>query len=226
MSKSDVEVDHNLAQQLREPHAAQSVQVAALMHQSNSGMTHTCFSCMDILPGDVLLEIGHGNGEHVPQFFEAVPHMWYQGLELSWLMHHEAMRFNQASVAIGKAHFTVYDGDTFPFSDQTFDKIMTVNTLDVLCDPLRFLSEAHRTLKAGGAFGVAFTSREFMRSLSFISPNFRLYEIEEIRQLISSSGFVNLLEINVHEQSLIGDKYSGNTECKEFFVIVANRDDA
>ncbi|WP_439854776.1 class I SAM-dependent methyltransferase [Pseudomonas yamanorum] len=226
MSKSDVDVAHNLARQLREPYGTHGVEVAALMHESNSSMTHTCFSCMGILPGDVLLEIGHGNGAHVPQFFETVPHMSYQGLELSWLMHHEAMRFNQASVAIGKARFTVYDGDVFPFSDQTFDKIMTVNTLDFLCDPLRFLSEAHRTLKAGGAFGVAFTSREFMRSLSFISPSLRLYEIEEIRQLISSSGFVNLLEINAHEQSLIGDKYSGHTECKEFFVITASRDDA
>jgi len=53
-----------------------------------------------------------------------------------------------------------------------------------------------------------------------------LYEIEEIRQLISSSGIVDLLEVNVHEQSLIGDEYSGHTEYREFFVITASRDDA
>lgn len=226
MSNSDAEYNHNLVEQLRQPYGARGLQVAALMHESNLNMTHTCFSCVDIVPGDVLLEVGHGNGAHVRQFFEAVPNMSYQGLEVSWLMHHEAMRLNRASVANGKACFKVYDGDSFPFSDQKFEKIITVNTLDFVSDFVRFLSESYRTLKVGGKFGMAFASRDFMRSLPFMPPTFRLFEISQVEQLISNAGFVNVIEVNVHEESIINNEFASPRLGREFSVIVASKSHA
>ncbi|MCK6189971.1 MULTISPECIES: class I SAM-dependent methyltransferase [unclassified Pseudomonas] len=226
MSKSDAEYNNDLLQQLRLPYGASGVHVAALMHESNANMTHTCFSCVDILPGDTLLEIGHGNGAHVPKFFETVPHMRYQGLEVSWLMHHEAMKLNEASVANGTARFKVYDGKKFPFNDQVFEKIITVNTLYFLSDLVMFLSESYRTLKVGGKFGIAFASREFMRSLSFIPPAFNLYEVEQVKRLISNAGFVDEIEINVHERSIMGNELTSSKLGREFSVIVASKSHA
>lgn len=223
MSKDDAEYNRNLLQQLRQPFGANGVHVAALMHESNSNMTHTCFSCVDILPGDALLEIGHGNGAHVPEFFEVVPHMSYQGLEISWLMHHEAMKLNETSVANGKARFKVYDGEVFPFGNQVFEKILTVNTLYFLSDLARLLSESYRTLKVGGKFGIAFASPKFMRSLPFIPTSFDLYEVEQVERLISNAGFVDTIEVNVHEESIKKNQLASPELGREFSVLVASK---
>lgn len=222
MQKDNIERMQNLAQQLREPHGAEGVEVAATMHQSNIGMTRACFASLAVASGETLLEIGHGNGAHVPKFFEGRPGLLYQGLELSALMQQEATRLNHDLVSNGKARFEAYGGAAFPFEDQSFDKAMTVNTLYFLPDPPAFLSQVHRTLKLGGRFSMAFAAREFMQTLSFTSYGFRLYDVEEARHLISNSG-LEVLKIDVHEETVMSKERPGTTVRREFIVIRADK---
>ncbi|SHG80399.1 Methyltransferase domain-containing protein [Pollutimonas bauzanensis] len=222
MQKDNIEQMQNLAQQLREPHGADGIEVAATMHQSNIGMTRACFASLAVAPGETLLEIGHGNGAHVPEFFEDRPSLLYQGLELSALMQREATRLNRDLVSNGKARFEAYGGFAFPFGDQSFDKAMTVNTLYFLPDPLAFLSQIHRTLKLGGNFSMAFAAREFMQTLSFASYGFRLYDVEEVRQMVSSSG-LEVLGTDVHEETVMSKERPGTSVRREFIVIRAGK---
>ncbi|MDO9345455.1 MAG: class I SAM-dependent methyltransferase [Pseudomonas sp.] len=226
MTDKDTSHNRHLAQPLPEVHKQSNGPPDNFVHHNDVNMTITCFSCMGILPGDLMLEVGQGNGAHVLKFFDAVPQIRYQGLELSWLMHHESVKLNQQSVSLGRARFTVYDGEKFPFKERTFDKIMTVNKLDFLADPLTFFIEAHRTLKDGGQFGIAFDPREFVRSSSYIKPNLHLHRVEDFKKMIISAGFVDLLEINVHEKLLESDEFVGGRVCREFFVIIASKSEA
>ncbi|WP_073108245.1 class I SAM-dependent methyltransferase [Pollutimonas bauzanensis] len=222
MQKNNIEQMRNLAAQLREPQGADGVEVAATMHQSNIGMTRACFASLAVTSGETLLEIGHGSGAHVPEFFEGRPGLLYQGLELSALMQQEAARLNRDLVSNGKARFAAYEGAAFPFEDESFDKAMTVNTLYFLPDPLGFLSQVHRTLKPGGRFSMAFAAREFMQALSFTSYGFRLYDAEEVRQLVSDSGLA-LRGTDVHEETVMSKERPGTTVRREFIVIRAGK---
>lgn len=48
-----------------------------------------------------------------------------------------------------KANF-FYDGDTFPFPEQTFDAVLCNQVLEHVFNPEKFLAEIHRVLKPGG----------------------------------------------------------------------------
>ncbi|MBY8968836.1 methyltransferase domain-containing protein [Pseudomonas sp. P867] len=226
MTDKDTSHPNHFAQELPEIPKQSKGPYDHFLPQNDPDMTNTCFSCMGVLPGDLMLEVGQGNGAHVLQFFDAVPQIKYQGLELSWLMHHDSVKLNQELVSIGKTRFTVYNGGKFPFADQTFDKVMTVNTLDFISDLLVFLIEARRTLKDGGQFGMAFVSREFVRSSPDKNQSSRLHGVEEVKRMIARAGFFDLLEINVHENILISNKFVGATTRREFFVITATKSDA
>src|SRR5690606_4151118 len=55
-----------VARQLRNPQGAAGRQTGMQMNRSNQGMIQRAFALLELKPGDTVLEIGPGNGTHVP----------------------------------------------------------------------------------------------------------------------------------------------------------------
>lgn len=175
----------SIASQLSHPVGEDGIQTAEMMHSSNIGMTRNTIKALEIVPNDGILELGHGNGQHITEILNEQEAVSYYGLEISELMNKEASRFN----ANEKVAFMLYDGENIPYEDDYFHKIMTVNTLYFWKEPTHLLSEIYRVLKPGGKFSCAFAEKDFMEQLPFTKFIFNLYDRVKAEKLFQSAPF-------------------------------------
>lgn len=178
-----------LAAQLRSPKGQSGVDVGQKMHETNINMTMAAIEALNPTGGDLILEIGHGNASHVKQILNRGEGLHYAGLDISETMHVEAQRINTAFIDRGQASFHLYGGDAFPFPDDYFHKIMTVNTIYFWDRPSAILEETHRVIKPEGLFSIGFAQKVFMEKLPFVEFGFQLYDTEDIETLVEQSPF-------------------------------------
>lgn len=186
MEKQELEA---LASQLGHPSGEKGSEIATMMHETNIGMTKNAISNLHLTGGNSILELGHGNAGHVAFLFSQVTELHYTGLEISTLMHAEALQTNQSFVDSGKASFLLYDGETMPFEANSFHKAFTVNTLYFWKDPAALLSELSRILVPAARFSLTFAHRSFMETLPFTQYGFTLYNPDEVLKLTEHSAF-------------------------------------
>lgn len=178
-----------LATQLSCPQNEEGIEVANMMHDSNIGMTRKTITALNIAKGDLILELGHGNCKHLSEILTGAENISYYGLEISELMKNEAAENNIAAIQGNQASFHLYDGKKIPFSENTFDKILTVNTIYFWENPETFIQEIYRVLKPNGLFAIGFADKNFMETLPFTSYGFNLYHKEKLNSLIGTTRF-------------------------------------
>lgn len=180
----------NIAAQLKGPHGAKGIDMAAMMHETNIGMTLSAIESLTLAGHDTILELGHGNADHLKLILDQHPTASYHGLETSPLMHDEAQAGNQPYIVKGQAAFHLYNGTDIPFKEHTFDKIFTVNTLYFWAQPLQLLASLYRVLKPGGKLSITFAQKSFMETLPFTRFGFELYDTVKAKALLGQTPFV------------------------------------
>ncbi|WP_233164793.1 class I SAM-dependent methyltransferase [Pedobacter sp. ASV28] len=185
------------------------------MHESNFGMTKHTIDALDISNNDSILELGHGNCRHLPEILNRATNISYYGLEISELMQAQAMLINKAAVANHKAFFQLYNGDTIPFPSNSFDKILTVNSIYFWKNPIELLKQLHGLLKPNGLLAIGFADKTFMETLPFTPYGFELYNRELMEALANNAGF-NLLSISEHRETI---KSKAGEEVNRLFYV-------
>ena len=94
-----------LGQLLRCPIGEKAQEVGDYLFASNSQMIYTTIDSLILHPNIKLLEIGFGNGKHLPYLLEKAPQLQYVGGELSAAMVAEATAYNHQWVQEGRATF-------------------------------------------------------------------------------------------------------------------------
>lgn len=178
-----------LAAQLRKPHNENGIRVGEMMHETNFGMTKSAIHALSLQPTDSVLELGHGNGSHLGFLLSQTKALQYTGLDISSLMKEEALRLNMDLLSTHAISFHLYDGIHIPFSDSSFNKGMTVNTIYFWDRPHDLINELYRILKVGGLFSIVFAQKEFMEQLPFTVHGFQLYDTPKMEALIKESPF-------------------------------------
>lgn len=174
----------DLEQQLSCPEGKEGVAVSKIMNETNIKMSIASLDGLNLKEKDYLLEIGHGNCGHLDKVFEYSNDVSYFGLEISKTMKDEAETLNQERVFSKSASFYLYDGLVIPFSDNSFDKVVSVNTIYFWKKPKAFLKEVSRVLKKDGVFVVTFVKPESMKGLAFVKDKFTLYDKKKIVELL------------------------------------------
>lgn len=179
----------NLAAQLRQPSGVKGVEVADMMNETNIRMTQHAISQLNIKNKDVILELGHGNCGHLSFLLEQAMELVYHGLEISELMHQQGQSINQAYIQNQQAHFYLYNGQTIPFPENTFNRVFTVNTIYFWTKPEALLAELYRVTQPGGIAAITFAQKSFMELLPFTKFGFELYDNEKLTKLVSTTAF-------------------------------------
>jgi phosphatidylethanolamine/phosphatidyl-N-methylethanolamine N-methyltransferase len=129
----------------------------------------------DLNPGDHVLEIAAGTGLITLEIASQVKKV--DAIDISEHMINIASR-KARDRGIRNIHFSVKDSYSLDYPDNTFDACIVANTLHVMKEPERALSEAKRTLKADGILiaptychGESIKTRLISRIMSFSGFN-------------------------------------------------------
>lgn len=216
MEKEDLKI---LAQNLANPQGKKGIEIGEMMNATNIGMTMESIQTLLIEDNESILEIGHGNADHVKSILNKAANIQYTGIDISETMHQEAIRRNAAFE--DQADFVLYEGEKLPFEDKTFDKIFTVNTVYFWEHPVEYLNEIYRVLKDKGTFVLTFGQRNFMEKLPFTQFNFKLYSNSEMEEMISKSNFKRM-KISEREEQ-IKSKTSQKTITRNYTILTIKK---
>ncbi|MEW7279316.1 class I SAM-dependent methyltransferase [Aquimarina sp. 2201CG1-2-11] len=205
-----------IEKQLSYPEGESGLKMAENMNESNIQMTISAIDSLHIADGNVLLEIGHGNCGHLDKIFDISKNIQYTGLEISSTMKNEAERRNRELIKEYDINFLLYDGIQLPFSNDSIDKIFTVNTLYFWKNPTHFLNEIYRVLRIGGQLVLTFAQKEFMKKLPFVKDKFCLYNNKDIINLTNTTNF-QITEF-IDKKDIVKSK-SGDVVEREYTVV-------
>jgi ubiquinone/menaquinone biosynthesis C-methylase UbiE len=178
-----------LEKQLSCPTGEQGKEVGRTMHDSNIDMTIASIEALKLRDENTVLEMGHGNCNHLNEVLKQAKDIRFFGLEISKTMFNEAKRINSTFLTNKNIEFLLYDGEKTPFNENTFDKILTVNTLYFWRQPVKMLNEIYRILKDDGVVAITFAQKEFMKTIPFVMGKFNLFDTDDLIALISKTNF-------------------------------------
>ena len=179
-----------LGRQLRCPEGALAKEVGEYIFASNRNMIERTIDCLPLLGAKQLLEIGFGNGAHLPYLFAKAPHLHYIGVERSEAMIADATALNTELMEQGKAVFLYALTEGLPpLPYEGFEVCFSVNTYYFITDLKAYFHEIYSLLKQGGSFVLGAISKEFGERMPFAKEVFTFYTPEQLRELLLSVGF-------------------------------------
>ena len=104
----------------------------------------------------------------------------------------EASERNKQLVAAGKLQIYCHDASHTSFAANSFDAVVTINTVYFWQQPAVQIAELKRILRPDAVLLIGFRPRSEMQPLSFTQEVFQLYEPEDVIQLLESNGFRKL----------------------------------
>lgn len=205
-----------IASQLSCPSGDFGLEMAKKMNQSNLGMILNTVESLKLEKENHVLELGHGNASHLDEILKQAINISYFGLEISESMKVESEKLNKIFVKNNQSKFSLYDGNTIPFLDNYFDKIMSVNTIYFWEKPLFLLAEIYRVLKEDGVCSITFANMNFMKTLPFVDSRFELYDANRMKILVCEIPFRS---IEVIDKIEVVESKTGDTVNREYTIV-------
>ena len=136
-----------------------------------------------------VLDVGTGTGSLAIEFAKGIPGVEVVGLDLSDVILELARDKAQKSEVPSKVSFKKGDAEDMPLEDNTYDLVISSNTLHLVENPVKMFDEIHRILKPQSGFILS----DFRRSwLGVLSVHFRAsYSPKEVRGLLNQSKLQN-----------------------------------
>lgn len=208
-----------MARQLAAPKGQAGILTAQRMQVNNQKMIEKAVDLLNLEARDTVLEIGPGNGAHLPYVLSKAAHIKYTGIDISPTMIKEAEKLQQYHIKQEQASFVLGNGYTLPFDSNSFTRCFTVNTVYFWKEPGRYLMEIYRVLQPQSLLCISFAPESFMKQLPFTAFGFNLYEAEALVVLLTEAGFkINNIETESETVMSYGVQFE-----RTFSVIVAEK---
>ncbi|MBO0783535.1 MAG: methyltransferase domain-containing protein [Ktedonobacteraceae bacterium] len=104
---------------------------------------------------DHVLEIGFGHGEGIKRMTELAREGKFAGVDVSHEMLSMASRRNAEAIQAGRVDLHLASAEALPFANETFDKVLSTNSIQLWPDQLAGLRELRRVLKTGGRTAIS-----------------------------------------------------------------------
>ncbi|WP_199194350.1 class I SAM-dependent methyltransferase [Pleurocapsa sp. CCALA 161] len=128
------------------------------MARMNKEFTYSVIDLLDIEPNDRVLEIGFGSGVGIHRLAQLALTGYIAGIDYSKEMVEQATARNLKKVEAGLVDLRQGSVESLPFENNTFDKALAVNSMQVWSDASIGLREMRRVMKkVDGRIALGFT---------------------------------------------------------------------
>ncbi len=152
-------------------------------------MNQLTLAQLEIEPGDRILEVGFGGGDLLTRILITNKPKLVAGIDRSPEMFRRASRLLKNHIRDEKLDLRCADVESLPFPTSAFTKVCSVNTLYFWPSPARALDECRRVLQPQGRLLICFNSKQDMEAWPIHQHGFRLYELDEVKELLGNAGF-------------------------------------
>ena len=128
-----------------------------IMAWTNRAIAARVVELLNIQPSDRVLEVGFGPGIGIQLLAEKVTSGGVVGIDCSEEMVELATARNAAAVECGRVELRRGSVERLPFANETFDKALAINSMQIWPDPVAALRQMQLVLKPGGTIALAFT---------------------------------------------------------------------
>lgn len=210
MNEHDI---REMAKQLRKPEGEKGIEVGEMMNDGNKPMNLHSLAVLDPQANDSILELGMGNGFFINNIVGIDSSIRYTGCDFSALMVEEAAKNNGSLIEQGQVQIIQGSGENLPFDNNSFNKILTINTLYFWTDINKTFSELKRVLTPGGELIIAVRPKHNLEKFPVTEYGFTMYTKDDLIELYKQSGFVNLeiTEIKEPPHKIWEEKYERET---------------
>jgi ubiquinone/menaquinone biosynthesis C-methylase UbiE len=126
---------------------------------SNRERNRWAVSLLDIQPRDRVLEIGFGPGLAVREIARLAVEGHVCGVDHSEVMVRQASRRNAQALGSGRVDLRLGSVERLPAFDEPFDKVLAVNVIEFVADPVECLAALRSLLRVAGRIAIAHQPR-------------------------------------------------------------------
>lgn len=145
---------HGFASQFGHPRGLLGRVAGAIMALENRERNAWAASLLDVRRTDHILEIGFGPGLALAYLIRLAPEGRIAGIDSSAVMVAQARARIAGAIRAGRADLRLGSAAALPFPDETFDRVLAVNSLHHWPDPVAGLREVRRVLRPGGSVAI------------------------------------------------------------------------
>jgi len=128
-----------------------------IMARTNQTIAARVIKLLDVQEHDSVLEIGFGPGVGIQLLASLVSAGRVVGVDYSDAMVEQARVRNAKAIETGRVELRRGSVETLPFENDSFDKAMAINSMQVWPDAVAGLREIRRVMKSGGRVALGFT---------------------------------------------------------------------
>lgn len=165
------------------------VMMLPALNRHNAPVNALALGQLHLSPSDRVLEVGFGGGALLRKVVVGVQQGHVTGVDYSIDAVDFCRRKLSRFVSSGLLELHCADVCQLPFSPDSFTKVCSVNTIYFWPDVQAAFCELGRVLQKGGLFVLCFSPRKEMQSRKFSLHGFRLYEQDEVGDLLTTAGF-------------------------------------
>ena len=178
----------------RKPEGTEGEEMLERMNQSHYEVTGWALSYWEMQEDDRVLDIGCGGGATLHRMAEKVTSGHVTGVDYSDVSVETSRKNNEKNIKSGKMDVLEGSVENLPFADDSFDKIITVESFYFWPDPQENLKEVRRVLKVGGTFLLVADIYQNGNLTEQEKENIRNYHLfnptkEEFEQMFINAGF-------------------------------------
>jgi ubiquinone/menaquinone biosynthesis C-methylase UbiE len=180
--------------QFRKPRGMTGKWLGRLMNVQHISLTRWVIELLDIKPTDSVLDIGCGGGMAIKRLSRIVDKGPIAGIDHSEVMVRESLRNNKVGLRSGKVKIQQGCATKIPYEDESFDKVIAIESFYFWPDPSAGLKEVYRVLKPCGTAAIAFEVHkegDRLEKNMAISEQmkFPIYSGEEMVGMLKQAGF-------------------------------------
>ena len=127
------------------------------MARTNRKCAAWVIDLLDVQPSDKVLEVGFGPGVGIELLTSSESARYVAGVDPSKEMVAQATTRNKKATEGGRVDLRLGSVASLPFADNTFDKALAINSMQVWPDAVAGLREMRRVIKPGGEVALGFT---------------------------------------------------------------------
>jgi len=128
-----------------------------VMARVNHAAAIQVIDLLDVRSDNRVLEVGFGPGVGIQRLASRASSCHVAGIDSSQEMVRQAAARNAEAIRQGRVDLRHGSVQALPFTDETFHKVVAINSMQVWPDPGSGLREIRRVLKVGGDLALGFT---------------------------------------------------------------------